>query len=570
MRTRAQGRSLDTLVTELEDSFQRLSDVMTLETISGVRDVVEEFGYLDDAIESLIERQEFLINMQLARSLQNTVDSLETLSGGRWFDLGISEEASSLLNLQRQFDITRQDAEILRDSFLEVSRTDLGSREQADALQVVSQHLRTIISSRGQATQAELDTLDAVLRTEAAIRRQLGVEEGLVRVGQESNHTAELRAQILERNAQRLEEFYARRRQQAAEAAAEELQALEDARSKTELLEGNFESLFNTSADSLVAEIARVAEQLGIATDEALKLALALPIGHSGITGGRGTVGMPGGTFNPERDLAIYDDEPTSRGGGGGASQSIQDIIDAQIEQIRLERELLSLNEEQRRIREIALEIENAYQGEISETERTAINAAAQQIAQEERLRDAMQERIDMQERLADTISQSFGDAFMSMVDGTKSASEAFRGMAREIIAELFRILVVEQMVESIRGGLLGAFGGGGGGLFGGRASGGSMMAGQPYLVGERGPEIVVPGRSATVMNHNLSRGMGGGSTQNVQVEVFVNDNGNFDARVREVSSSVVSDAAPRIIQGAERQILDQRRRGGVYKATFG
>jgi methyl-accepting chemotaxis protein len=186
----------------------------------------------------------------------------------------------------------------------------------------------------------------------------------------------------------------------------------------------------------------------------------------------------------------------------------------------------------------------------------------------------ALEELRERIQSVADTMRDSMSSAFMSIVDGTKSAKEAFREMAATIIRQLFDILVVQRIVGQFDAstgtgsGIVGAIMGG---IFGGRASGGSMVAGQPYLVGERGPEIVVPGRSATVMNHNLSRGMsGGGSTQNVQVEVFVNDNGNFDARVREVSSSVVSDAAPRIIQGAERQILDQRRRGGVYKATFG
>ena len=40
-------------------------------------------------------------------------------------------------------------------------------------------------------------------------------------------------------------------------------------------------------------------------------------------------------------------------------------------------------------------------------------------------------------DELADTISQSMGDAFMSMVDGTKSVGEAFRSMARDIVLEL-------------------------------------------------------------------------------------------------------------------------------------
>jgi phage-related minor tail protein len=43
-----------------------------------------------------------------------------------------------------------------------------------------------------------------------------------------------------------------------------------------------------------------------------------------------------------------------------------------------------------------------------------------------------------------------------------------------------------------------------------GRAAGGPVTAGTPYLVGERGPEIVVPGRSGTVIPNNRI-GVGGG-----------------------------------------------------------
>jgi uncharacterized protein YijF (DUF1287 family) len=60
-----------------------------------------------------------------------------------------------------------------------------------------------------------------------------------------------------------------------------------------------------------------------------------------------------------------------------------------------------------------------------------------------------------------------------------------------------------------------GGLGGGGGGiigaLFGKRAMGGPVTAGQPYLVGERGPEMIVPSRSGYVVPNNQLGGMGGG-----------------------------------------------------------
>jgi hypothetical protein len=49
------------------------------------------------------------------------------------------------------------------------------------------------------------------------------------------------------------------------------------------------------------------------------------------------------------------------------------------------------------------------------------------------------------------------------------------------------------------------------------RAMGGPVNAGQPYIVGERGPEIVVPGRSGTVIPNNRI-GVGGGSPTTVNI----------------------------------------------------
>ena len=60
----------------------------------------------------------------------------------------------------------------------------------------------------------------------------------------------------------------------------------------------------------------------------------------------------------------------------------------------------------------------------------------------------------------------------------------------------------------------------------GGRADGGPVSAGRPYLVGERGPEIVVPRRSGTVLPNGV--GMGGSNrTVNVTINMAAGGNGS-------------------------------------------
>jgi phage-related minor tail protein len=233
--------------------------------------------------------------------------------------------------------------------------------------------------------------------------------------------------------------------------------------------------------------------------------------------------------------------------------------------------ELIRLGEEQARVREIELDLLRQYDGQVTSSVENEISAAAQRIAAREQELAQLERLRDAQESLADTIADSFEGMMMSIVDGTKTTSEAFRDMARAILAELYRVLVVQQIVGQIRSavggsGLIGNFMGSMMGISA-RASGGPMMAGQPYLVGERGPEIVVPSRSGTVMNSNLSSKVGG--SQQVDVRVFVDDNGNFDAKVERISAGTVQKAAPKIIEGAKTAMVNTVQRGGSVARVF-
>jgi phage-related minor tail protein len=107
----------------------------------------------------------------------------------------------------------------------------------------------------------------------------------------------------------------------------------------------------------------------------------------------------------------------------------------------------------------------------------------------------------------------------------------------------------------------VGAYMGGGGiegitmGTFGGtRAKGGPVSSGQTYMVGERGPELFVPGRSGTIVANDK---MGGGNT-NVVV--------NVDAK----GSSVEGDQSQAkalgnaISAAVQSELVKQKRPGGL------
>ena len=183
-------------------------------------------------------------------------------------------------------------------------------------------------------------------------------------------------------------------------------------------------------------------------------------------------------------------------GGGGGKGDPLEELR----QQIKLENELLGVSEAQARV----IQALGMDRSKYSQAEINAITAEIEAYNQK-------QEAIERTKEIMDTVKSSMEDAFMSMVDGTKSAKDAFKDMAAMIIKELYRVLVVQQLV----GGIASAFGGGGGGSFftapstgsfglpfgGPMASGGPVDANKVYLVGEQGPELVIPKEAGTVVN---------------------------------------------------------------------
>jgi len=117
--------------------------------------------------------------------------------------------------------------------------------------------------------------------------------------------------------------------------------------------------------------------------------------------------------------------------------------------------------------------------------------------------------RSTIETSLADTFQHGFKGFFSSVVDGFK---------------KMFQQIAVQYLTNQAMLAIIGAIGGvnlqGQLGMFGGaRAAGGPVSGNVPYLIGERGPELFVPGGSGTVVpNHALAGAAG--STYNVTVNV--------------------------------------------------
>ena len=161
--------------------------------------------------------------------------------------------------------------------------------------------------------------------------------------------------------------------------------------------------------------------------------------------------------------------------------------------------------------------------------------------------------------------------------------------MASEIIKELYRVLVVQEMVASAKlamdakGGFMsmvsGFFGGGSanGNVFsegaqvqayadGGVVNGPTNfpMAGNKVgLMGEAGPEAIMPLKRGANGKLGVQAEGGGGDVINISQSF------NFQANGDDSVKKLIAQAAPRIAELAKASVIESRRRGGSTKAAF-
>jgi len=120
--------------------------------------------------------------------------------------------------------------------------------------------------------------------------------------------------------------------------------------------------------------------------------------------------------------------------------------------------------------------------------------------------------------QLASSISGTLGNAFASAMVNMKNFGQmmldTLKGILQQLIAVVAQAAILAVIMNIINPGsatFKGAFKtilGFSGGLEG-RASGGPVNFGQAYLVGERGPELFMPGRSGSIMPNNKLGMMG-------------------------------------------------------------
>ena len=184
---------------------------------------------------------------------------------------------------------------------------------------------------------------------------------------------------------------------------------------------------------------------------------------------------------------------------------------------------------------------------------------------------------------IANAVGTAFSTSFKGIIDGSMTAREAlgsffqsvadaFLDMAAQIIAKWIQMTILNS--------ILSIFPGAGGGKLSNlsapstisnplgdlngiglpyKATGGPVAGGMPYIVGEKGPELFMPGRSGAIVPNNA---LGGGST-NVVVNVDASGNSNVQGDQAQAKQlGVVVSAA------VQAELVKQQRPGGLLAGT--
>ena len=167
--------------------------------------------------------------------------------------------------------------------------------------------------------------------------------------------------------------------------------------------------------------------------------------------------------------------------------------------------------------------------------------------------------------KIATLSATNLENSLMSLADGTLNVQDAFKSMARSVIKELYRVLVVQQIVN----GAMGMFGyqrmaGGGFGktstvsptLEGGGYTGSGSRSGG---VDGRGGFHAILHPQETVIDHTKGQGLG----------TTINQTINVSTGVQQTVRTEIIQLMPKIAETTKMAVLDAKRRGGSFSAAF-
>ena len=210
-----------------------------------------------------------------------------------------------------------------------------------------------------------------------------------------------------------------------------------------------------------------------------------------------------------------------------------------------------------------AAEIHAEFQRDIAEIIADTNEKFEDQMAHQEELRQKINEQESAYTALNDTFRTGIVDAILTAVEGSESLRDSLLG----VIQSMARLILQQQLLNALEGVNLfspapsTSTAGPGGytvpsdaipNFFLGKALGGSVSANKPYMVGERGPELFVPGAQGNVVPNNAIGGA------NVVVNV---DASGSQAQGNQPNAKALGAAIGAAVQA---ELVKQKRPGGL------
>lgn len=154
-----------------------------------------------------------------------------------------------------------------------------------------------------------------------------------------------------------------------------------------------------------------------------------------------------------------------------------------------------------------------------------------------------------VEERLGKAATGSMKKFEDTIVNSLKTGKLEFQDFADFVIDQLLRIAIQEAILAPLKSAFSGFFGGFGD-LFkfgGGKAQGGAVTGGTPYLVGEKGAELFIPNSSGQIItNENLQQQQAIQSAPTVNFNISTVDAAGFDqllASRKGLITSIINNA---------------------------
>jgi tape measure domain-containing protein len=176
-----------------------------------------------------------------------------------------------------------------------------------------------------------------------------------------------------------------------------------------------------------------------------------------------------------------------------------------------------------------------------------------QQAVKQKEINDASAEFASKQQsikNLVQGIGSSIESGIIGAIDGAITGAKSLQESLADILKDIGKMLI-SFGIRSLLGGI-----NIGGVPLVGRAAGGPVSSNSTYMVGEKGPELFVPGSSGTIVpNHKLG---GGGDNMNVVV--------NVDATGSKVEGDMQGgkQLGTLLAAAVQKELIKQKRPGGI------